>query len=266
MKLNHILPLGALCALCVAGLSSCDDDKFEGEMFYTRLDQFTDFNDDGYWAACYDMSSNAGVIIDGVHFTHRATVSEYDGVKYYSWNGFCPSSVFDLTDYSAEGTWLDHQWAAMESSEWHSGHKNYIIGDCDVTEPAHPETLTGDEDCVISLADGQAFIPLTASISNSTYAYFVMLNGSAFSRPFTSEDYLRLIITGFLDGQKTGETRVDLAADNVYLTNFKQIDLATCGALVDRLVFTMEGSDSGQWGLNTPAYFALGTFSYALDK
>lgn len=266
MKLHKILPAVALCAFGVAGLSSCDDDKFELDMYYTRLSQFSDYNEDGYWADCYDPASNDGVTIDGVHFTHVASVSEWDGVKYYSWNGFCPAGIFDLTDYSAEGTWLDHQWNVMDSQEWHDTHKCYVIGDWDVREDAHPEILSGNESCVVSLADGLPFIPLTLSVSNAAYAYYTMVNGSAFSRPFTKDDYLRLIVTGFLDGKKTGALQIDLASDGVYLKNFTQIDIAAAGARVDRLVFTMEGSDSGQWGLNTPAYFAIGGFTYALDK
>lgn len=266
MKLHKIVPALALCAFGLAGLTSCDDDKFELDMRYLRFNSFSDFNEEGYWAECYEPASAVGATIDGVHFTHTATVTEWDGIKYYSWNGFCPSEVFDLTDYTDEGTWLDHQWAAMESQAWHTTHKAYVIGDWDVREDAHPETLTGTESCVISLADGQAFIPLTLSVSNAAYAYYTMVNGSAFSRPFTESDYLRLIVTGFLDGEKTGTTQIDLAAANTYLTNFTELDIAAVGARVDRLVFTMEGSDSGQWGLNTPAYFAIGAFTYALDK
>ncbi len=266
MKLSRLIPAVALCACGFAGLTSCDDDKFELDMYYMRLDRFTDYNEDGYWAQCYDPASAAGADIDGVHFTHSVTITEWDGVKYYSWNGFCPSKVYDLTDYTDAGTWLDHQWGAMESESWHKTHKAYVIGDWDVREEAYPETLSGSESCVISLEDGASFVPLTISVSNAAYAYYTMLNGSAFSSPFTKDDYLRLIVTGFLDGEKTGMTRIDLAADNVYLTNFTEVDLAPVGSRVDRLVFSMEGSDSGQWGLNTPAYFAVGGFTYAIDK
>lgn len=255
----------SIISLCGA-LTGCNENKFELDMYYTRFSQFTDFNEEGYWTECYETSSDAGAIIDNVWFSHSAQNSEYDGVTYYSWNGFCPSEVHDTSDYSSEGTWMDHQWGAMESTQWAAGHKTYVIGDWDVRENPRPSTLSGTESCVMALADGRAFMPLTISISNSSYAYYTMINGSAFSKPFDATDYLTLIITGFLDGQKTGVTEVNLAKDNVYLTNFTEIDIANCGAEVDRLVFTFKGSDSGQWGLNTPAYFAIGAFTYAINR
>ncbi|MDE6278168.1 MAG: DUF4465 domain-containing protein [Muribaculaceae bacterium] len=266
MKIKNILSVLAIASFASATLTSCGDEKFDLDMYYLRMNKFTDFNSEGYWSECYEPAAAAGFDIDGVHFSHKVNITEWDGVKYYSWNGFCPSTVFDMTDYSAEGSWTEHQWGAMASSQWVATHKAFVLGDWDVRENARPDTFDPTSACTISLVDGKAFIPLTMHVSNSVYAYFSMVNGSAFSRPFGKDDYLRLIVTGFLDGQKTGVIEVNLAADNVYLTNFEEVDLAPTGALVDHLVFTVEGSDSGQWGLNTPAYFAIGAFTYALDK
>lgn len=266
MKIFKTPAIVAMALAAVSAISSCSNEKFELDMRYVRFSQFNDYNEEGYWAQCYEESSNSGAEIDGALFSHEAQATEYGGVTYYSWNGFCPSKVYDTNDYTAEGTWLDHQWGAMESSIWHSTHKGYVIGDWDVREPSRPETLTGDEACVIALANGAAFTPMTLHVSNTAYGYYTMVNGSAFSKAFGPEDYLRLIVTGFLDGVKTGSVEINLAANNVFLTNFTEVDIASLGLSVDRLVFTMEGSDSGQWGLNTPAYFAIGGFSYAIEE
>ncbi len=265
MKLRKSLAMALACAAMIS-TSSCSDEKFELDMYYMRVNQFTDFNSDGFWSECYEPAGSAGFDVDGVHFTHKTNITEWDGVKYYSWNGFCASNVYDATDFSAEGTWVEHQWGAMASADWQKTHKCFVLGDWDVRENARPETFDPDAACMLSLADGKAFIPLTIHVTNSVYAYYTMVNGSAFSRPFGEDDYLRLVITGFLDGQKTGVTEINLVDHNAYLTNFKEFDIATCGALVDHLVFSVEGSDTGQWGLNTPAYFAIGAFSYAIDK
>lgn len=251
------LILGAACVSC-----SSDDDPLE--LHYLRFSAFNDFNEESVWKDCYDINTGA-VTVDDFSFSHSADASEWDGVVYKSWKGFCPSRVFDTQDFSTVN-WMDHQWAAMMSADWQKTHPAYIVLNWDVTEPVHPQTLTGNESCVIRRSDGAAFMPLSLYVSNTSYAYYTMLNGNAFSQPFTADSWLKIIFTGMMGGQSTGSKEVYLAKDNVYITNFMEVDMAEVGLEVDAIVVTFEGSDTGQWGLNTPAYAAIGAFTWANNK
>jgi hypothetical protein len=46
-----------------------------------------------------------------------------------------------------------------------------------------------------------------------------------------------------------------LCKDGVYVSDWTKFDLSALGKVV-MVVFDMDGTDKGDWGLNTPAYFA----------
>ncbi|MES2629676.1 MAG: DUF4465 domain-containing protein [Bacteroidota bacterium] len=104
-------------------------------------------------------------------------------------------------------------------------------------------------------------------ITNSTYAALSMKNGDSFGKKFggttgNDEDYFRLIISAFRNGsEKTEKVTFYLAdyrsADNsqdYILKNWTAVDLSSLGN-ADSLKFTLESSDVGQYGINTPTYF-----------
>ncbi len=265
MKLNKLSFLGASALLFVSAVSltSCDHSgSFSGDFFYQA--SFSDipttaFNAEGYWDECYEEDSDKGFSSVGAHFTHTATVTEWDGVKYYSWKGFCPSMSTDLEDYT-EGNWTDHQWSAMTTFPLQNNRK-YAIGCWDVQEK-FDEPLSATT-CVITCDFSKEFKPYAITVTNTTYGYYVMKNGSAFSDPFTNEDKLTLRASGILDGKVTGYVDIPLAADGKYLVEFTEFSLVRLGT-VDKVVFTMSSTDSGQWGMNTPAYFAVADFVYTV--
>ena len=85
-----------------------------------------------------------------------------------------------------------------------------------------------------------------------------MKKGSAFSKPFGQEDWTKLIIHGVNPaGSETGQVTVWLARNGEIADRWINVDvtgLGTCSAMY----FTMESSDTGAYGMNNPAYFALG--------
>lgn len=105
-------------------------------------------------------------------------------------------------------------------------------------------------------------------LTNGTYPYWSMRNGDAFAKKFGGEsgddpDYFKLTISGYLDGQLTGSVDFYLADyrfennDLDYiLDEWQTVDLSTVGQ-VDQLVFSLNSSDMGDWGMNTPAYFFM---------
>jgi hypothetical protein len=106
--------------------------------------------------------------------------------------------------------------------------------------------------------------PVSVEITNTTYAYFTMLNGNQFSAAFGPGSFFQLDIKGFsgLDGAGSlvGDVPFYLAnflGTNHYIVNtWDSVNLsALAGA--KSLQFQLTSSDTGGFGINTPTYFAL---------
>ncbi|SFW36209.1 protein of unknown function [Prevotellaceae bacterium HUN156] len=102
-------------------------------------------------------------------------------------------------------------------------------------------------------------------ITNSSYAYSSMTNGDGFAKKFDKGDWFKLTITGYdVDGNETGTKDFYLAdlrdPSKAYIINdWRYIDLSGLGK-VKKLGFELSSSDSGDYGMNTPAYFCFDNF------
>ncbi len=127
---------------------------------------------------------------------------------------------------------------------------------------------------VITLPPYQSGTPLTVRITNTTYNYFSMLEGDDFAKKFGGEDgedpdFFTLTIIGLNSiGETTGEVEVSLAdfrgEENYIVNEWLETDLTALGNQVASLTFALESSDVGDFGMNTPAYFALDALSIEL--
>ena len=102
-------------------------------------------------------------------------------------------------------------------------------------------------------------------VTNTTYAENVILNGNDFARKLDQEgDVFTLKITGYAaDDAETGSVSYNLAEVKegklYYVKDWRWVDLTSLGK-VKYVKFEFEGSDTGEYGLNTPAYFAMDSF------
>ncbi|MBO4800346.1 MAG: DUF4465 domain-containing protein [Bacteroidaceae bacterium] len=128
----------------------------------------------------------------------------------------------------------EYQLAVPQSN----GSNNFVVVFCDAT---------------IKFADEKSHIIQSMDISPTTYLLGVMKNGDAWgTASLANGGYLTLVMTA-----DTGKKLyLDLARNGVLQETWKTIDLSSLGA-VNSLTFTMNGSDTGDYGLNTPAYFAF---------
>ena len=63
-------------------------------------------------------------------------------------------------------------------------------------------------------------------------------------------------VTGYdAKGNETGTVKFDLCKDGAYISDWTKFDLSPLGK-VAFITVDMDGTDKGNWGLNTPAYFA----------
>jgi len=168
-----------------------------------------------------------------------------------TWDGFSYSNITDTTtsDFPA-------QYNAITGSG-QGGSSNYAVGYVWLGPP----TITLDSPGVVA----------GMYVTNNNYAYYSMLNGDLYSKKFggidgNDPDFFLLTITGKdINGNVTGAVEFYLAdfrfEDNSrdYIANtWWFVDLIPLG-LVKSLEFSLSSSDVGDWGMNTPAYFAIDT-------
>ena len=168
---------------------------------------------------------------------------------FQSWDGW---AVSNITDNTTPG-W-GNQYSAIPGGGA-GGSSNYGVSYIGFTE--NPSATLGGAKVV----DGAFF-------TNTTYAYFSMLNGDGFSKKFggftgDDEDWFLLTVEGFDGATSTGTVEFYLAdyrfADNgldYIIDDWTWVDLTGLGA-VTSLELTLSSTDNGPWGMNTPAYFGM---------
>ncbi len=104
-------------------------------------------------------------------------------------------------------------------------------------------------------------------VANSTYAYNSMKNGDMFAKKFGGQDGSQadsflLEIETYWQGESQSTQRVALAdfrssnsSEDSIMGAWNQILLS--GFLQDSIVFRLYSSDNGDFGMNTPAFFAI---------
>ena len=95
-------------------------------------------------------------------------------------------------------------------------------------------------------------------VNNSVYAYESMTKGDAFAGdPFGADDWFLLTIGGALEGKAIDATvTFYLAKGTNIVSDWTYVDLSALGK-IDQLTFALTGSRTGDFGLNTPAYFCI---------
>ncbi len=111
-------------------------------------------------------------------------------------------------------------------------------------------------------------------VTNNTYALTSMKNGDTFAKKFggatgNDADWFKLTIKGFNGTTPTGSIDFYLAdfrfADNskdYIVEDWRFVDLTSLGE-VTKVQFTLSSSDTGAYGMNTPAYVCIDNFNMA---
>lgn len=197
-----------------------------------------------------------GQYYDGYGFGAPAGSWSSQGAQFNT-NEWGPGwSYSNVNDTVLEG--FTNQWAAFTGTDV-SGDGNYAIA--------------------TSFAPNGAFFNLSVLsviqsvyVTNTTWAALSMLNGDQFAKKFggssgNDPDWFKVTFTGFSDanasGSVTGFQEFYLAdyrfADNsqdYIVSSWSLVSLITLGS-VRSVGISLESSDSGQNGINTPAYVAI---------
>jgi hypothetical protein len=97
-------------------------------------------------------------------------------------------------------------------------------------------------------------------LTNNTLNTYILKNGFGATMPFGDGDWFKVIITGY-------NNNIAKASVEYYLADFRggktfisrdwvKVDVSLLGE-VDKVSFTFESSDTGQWGMNTPAFVCV---------
>lgn len=119
----------------------------------------------------------------------------------------------------------------------------------------------------IIVFDDNNYYPKEVYICQSSNTLKALKEGLSVARPFTDKDTLALIITGINNQYvEIGESVVyHLAVDGKFNQGWEKVDLSFMDACAG-LSFRMTSTDKGQWGINTPTYFALDGLTISTEK
>jgi hypothetical protein len=226
----------------------------------------------GFWAALLSANAQTVATFDDVELEPVSWYNGSDGTggfesggiwfpndfdtEWQSWSGF---SVSNMKDTITPG--YENQYSAITGGGV-AGSENYAV--------IHfPGDLQMEFDSAMEVTG--------FNITNSTYAYLAMRDGGiyGFAKKFggtdgTDPDYLKLMAWGLNEQGNLTDTMEFFLADyrfensaNDYLVNtWEWMNLNSLGKIT-RLHFAMESSDTGDWGMNTPAYFCIDNFTSA---
>lgn len=183
-----------------------------------------------------------------VSFANQFSIDAFYG--YASWAGF------SYSDVAASGAaTFSNQYASNPGGGYES--PTYAVAYQDSFTPFLP---------VITL-------PVATEVSgfriaNTTYAFGSMQDGDGFSDPLpTGTGWFATTATGFVGGSVTGSATFFLGdrrgdSPTGILSGWAWFDLTPLG-VVDRIEFSFDGSQYSEYGLTTPAYFAMDNLTVA---
>lgn len=258
MKFTHSLKLLAAGALMSVALTACHDDDDELNITLNLAQTQISYDSDGVWEG---LDKNSPFASQYMIFSHTGEIGDWGLV----WNGFTPARIAST---EVQENWLDHQFQIMTGGGMAGKGTPYIVGYWNTQETA--DTPLAERSCRIFYSDSETgthykFHPQSVYVTNTAYAYYTMLDGSAWSKKFGADDYFTLVAHGVKEDGSEVTTEYRLArpgADGAceIADSWELFSLSGLGEVTD-LYFTMESSDSGQWGMNTPSYFALDCLS-----
>lgn len=228
---------------------SCSDDNDPVDITVSLNQTDIPYSENGVWEG---VATNSDFQSQYVLFQHSGEIGPWGLV----WNGFTPARV---SSTEIQENWLDNQFQIMTGGGMAGKGTPYIVAFWNNQE--NSTTPNEDRSCRITYrksenTEAEPFRPICVYVQNTAYTYYTMLNGNNFSTKFGPEDYLILRAHGVREDNSIHETSIYLAKDNKFITDWTLFDLHSLGEIKE-LYFTMESSDSGQWGMNTPSYFAM---------
>lgn len=255
MKRAFIIPLAAIIALT----ANAADGKTVTLDLTAPLSDLRFDAETGAWSETYNEEE---MTLDSQIFTFvKGAISDYD-----TWWGFTASNSAD--NRRPEDT-IKFQFSNMAQGGIVLAEDGTVMTDghgAPVVDPSVPYMVAyysqymAPRPTDIVFNTGKCYEAVGVYINLNSYTYYCVEEGDGFARAFTEGDRLTLTIHGVAEDESEKSVEVDLASyDNGSLTicrGWKYVDLTPLGE-VNELYFTMDSTDTGAWGPNTPLYFCL---------
>jgi len=171
-------------------------------------------------------------------------------MEYFSWSGWAYSNTSDVTTPG-----FTNQYSAITGKDFGS-------------EPEGIYGLSSRYGPVVIEFPEKAHAPDGFFVTNSTYAVLSMEQGDWAAKQFggadsTDPDFFKLLVWGATEGNLSdtieyylADYRFDESEKDYIIKTWQWVNLSSFGK-VDSLMFALESSDNGDWGMNTPAYFCM---------
>lgn len=258
---RHIFSKSLLAAFCLsaAALVSCSDNDDPVAVTVNLAQTQLNYDSEGLWDGAY---TDARITSQFITFSHHGEIGAWGP---YS-QGFVASRSAETGKFD---NMIAHQYDCIAGGGVAGKGTPFLLANWNSSET--DATPLDERSCAFWFSatpqgDRVAFRPVKVKVCNSSYAYYTMLDGNAFSRKFEAGDKFTLTAHGVhADGSES--TASFLLADCTgdpsgwFVTDWTDWDLSTLGQ-VTAVYFTMDSTDSGQWGMNTPAYFCFDRLEY----
>lgn len=173
--------------------------------------------------------------------------------EYAYWGGFALSKVKDVDP--ANGLFAN-QYAVFNDSA--ASGENFLIYYYD----------SYNEPCDIRLKEAVHLSDVKLNLTTYTYASITNEAINDFARVFIDGDYLKVVFTGMKGNEVTGVDEcyvVDYRdGKRIMATDWTEYPLVNLGSGYNRVRVTIETTDVGEWGANTPLYIAMDDLTYFL--
>jgi hypothetical protein len=201
--------------------------------------------DDSHWSGNYPSDETWGTYGTDYFQSGNASYENHSDGDLYAWADFAYSNEIDT---QTEG--YTNQFSSYAGTA-HSG-SNFAVGYMDTYNSFNPTMILDTPGVVSGLY-----------VTNTTYTALAILNGCSPANKFEDGDWFKLTIEGLDAADASTGTKnyylADYRSGSSYVADsWEYVDLTSLGT-VKSLEFTLSSSDVGNYGINTPTYFAMDT-------
>ncbi len=200
--------------------------------YFDGSDKSGSLNDEGVYVT--------SIVTGSLQLINRYTYDEEYG--YGFWEGFAISA---LTDSETPG--FENQFSTVAGRSAASPSSQFAVA---------------YDSAIVELLPYKHSVQKLQSVklTNSTYTYHELKEGGPYSKKFDTDDWFKVIIKGYHNEIETGVVEFYLAdfreGQSVIVREWTTVSLEALGE-VDKLVFTFDSSDKGDFGINTPKYVCV---------
>ncbi|MBQ8493865.1 MAG: DUF4465 domain-containing protein [Alistipes sp.] len=173
---------------------------------------------------------------------------------YGSWGGFAHSKCYDMED----GTYANQY--GVYNTKAASGDSFLVFYYDSYNEPC---------DVLCHYRGDYTFTTVKLNLSTYTYKSITDEDVNYYARAFTDGDYLKVTFTALLEDNTEGNSVdcyvVDYRDGKRFLaTNWDAFDISALSGNLSGIRLTIETTDIGEYGANTPLYICLDDLTYTV--